>query len=639
LAMKANCSVSLFFLAALLIASSCLSINSRCAVATPTTDSSGAAHADRLQDQARSSSNEVIIPGSLRSFLRMAAISQKVSPEEVLSFLARNVAVKGYRKGKPTEYLILLNRYLEQAKELLALAGPQGVIRVSNCDDAQPLLAILGYRLKQSCGPDAALETSNADRAFLTIDSGFPLAELEETLRGGKPFIDPYLSSSVPVLFAPADWTGNAKNDQSGKKDVLDSLLDNFDLARLYWAMSRMDTETRVFLWQSRGLNRLLPYAAVLDFYGSHISIRAGRVVVPGGRVAESAWKDLVGASPASPAEFVTRLLAKDEGWLAVYFDALSRSSQKQQLYFTPSGRLQRFYEALRGRDIFPSPAKHSFRPDSNLFLLVNQLQWEPDGQPHIPGNLDTWKEILRKKTDSKIVREWGKRANGWNKPEQLVEGMFALSRVSSMDGPLQIFLMLSEIDCERPPRQRLDVPTARLLAERFPEFGDQYLIFSEFPGLNNVSIRRFLAVAEDLDRVPNHLLRADALGLFQANVGLWQILARQGQIPGASLNDSWQKAIGPFASVRSSAQLFDAGQASLTGLLQAAAGKPILSQDEVITLLAGPAQASREGQQVRQQSSRCRGPCSPLGKELPMRLAFTVTATSCCRCGPICPK
>src|SRR5690242_9540264 len=51
------------------------------------------------------SPEEVTIPGPLRSFLRMAAISQKISPEEVLPLLARNVVVNGFQGGggKPTE--------------------------------------------------------------------------------------------------------------------------------------------------------------------------------------------------------------------------------------------------------------------------------------------------------------------------------------------------------------------------------------------------------------------------------------------------------------------------------------------------------------------------------------------------------
>src|SRR6185436_17782827 len=60
----------------------------------------------------------ITIPGPLRSFLRMAAISQKASPDEILPFLARSVFVNGYRRGEPTEYLNLLQGYLNQAREL-----------------------------------------------------------------------------------------------------------------------------------------------------------------------------------------------------------------------------------------------------------------------------------------------------------------------------------------------------------------------------------------------------------------------------------------------------------------------------------------------------------------------------------------
>ena len=67
----------------------------------------------------------------------MAAISQKITPEEVLPLLARNVVMSGYQGGKPTEFLVLVNWYMDQARELEALAGRGEVIHVSNCDDAK----------------------------------------------------------------------------------------------------------------------------------------------------------------------------------------------------------------------------------------------------------------------------------------------------------------------------------------------------------------------------------------------------------------------------------------------------------------------------------------------------------------------
>jgi hypothetical protein len=536
----------------------------------------------------------------------MAGISQKVSAEEVIPLLARNVFSQGYEgsptKGRPTEFLILLMRYVDQARELAQLAGPEQVIRISNCDEARQLLRTIGYRVRQDCGKkNTSLVTSDPDRAFLTIDSGFPLLDLEEALQGGgKQFTYSYPSSRVPILFTQSDWVGVSPEGTNDSKDLLDELLREPLLARLYWALNRNNAETRAALQQSPGLTKLLPYAAVLDFYGSDIRIRSGHVLVPGGTRAESAWKDLVGASPESSGEFVFRLVSKDKGWLAAYFDAVSRVNQIRQAYFTEPHRLKHFYEALRGQDLSIDAARPVFRPAPGLLLLLTRVQFDASGEPHIPGSLDLWKEIFRAKTDSKVIREWGRRAGHWNHAEQLMEGMFAASRVETETGPLQIYLMLSELDSRR--STRLSPQTVRLLAEKFPEFSNQYLVFSEFPTLSDASMVEFVNVAEAVNKIPNHTLRGNAMGTFQASIGLWQILARQGQISSSALNDSWQGVIKPFANIRSENQLFIAGGHSLQALLLAAIGKSRASQDEIVDLLAGPHQLTAEGERIHEE-------------------------------------
>ena len=124
---------------------------------------------------------QIMIPGPLHSFLRMAAISRKVPPEQVIPLLSHNVFELGYvANSQPTEYLFLLAGYVRQARELTTLAASDGAIHVSNCDEAKNLLLVLGYRTRGNCGQnDAYLETADPKRAFLTIDSGFPLPELE----------------------------------------------------------------------------------------------------------------------------------------------------------------------------------------------------------------------------------------------------------------------------------------------------------------------------------------------------------------------------------------------------------------------------------------------------------------------------
>ncbi len=548
-------------------------------------------------------STEFMIPGPLRSFLRMAGISQKIAPEEMLPLLSRNVFMQGYEGSRRTEFLILLSRYVVQARELSLLVSVDGKIHVTNCDDAKPLLTILGYRTRPNCGAaDTSLQTADSERAFVTIDSGFPLPELERTLQGGKPFAYAYSSFAVPVLFAAGNWTmASAKNHKEVSRDLIDTIINDPALARLYWAFSKLDPETAKVLQTSIGIRKLLPYAAVLDFYGSRLCIRDGRVIVPGGPEAEAAWKDVVGASPASPANFIQKLLATDKGWLTAYFDVLSRVSRSRQAYFIEPHRLRRFYEALRAPDPSNGATVGVFRPAPELLLLATRLQFESTGEPLVPGNLEVWRDILRQKSDSHTVREWGRRSAHITTPDQLVEAMFALSRATTDDGPLQKYMMISALESRRAPERRLAPATVRLLADKFADFSDQYRIFTEFQELNDRSIVMFLETAEALNNVPNPV-RGNALGTFQANIGIWQILARQGQIPNLRLNDSWQQVIKPFAKIRTAPQLYNAGRSSLEEMFRFVSGQPGVSQDEIIELLAGPRQTTAEAIRVHKE-------------------------------------
>src|SRR5262245_903208 len=199
----------------------------------------------------------VSIPGSLQGFQRMTAVSRKAGAEEILPFLARNVVIDGYqrRQGqdpKPTEYLKLIKSYLEQAKELKQLAGPTGEIRVEGCGDIAPLMKAIGFRFRTPCGPSATVETDDPRRAFLTVDSGFPLTEMEEDLHDGKPFVFAYHSFELPVIFTPRDWS-------SADKEFVEVLLDDPQLSRLYWAFSRLEEGTREQLRKTPGLTALLP--------------------------------------------------------------------------------------------------------------------------------------------------------------------------------------------------------------------------------------------------------------------------------------------------------------------------------------------------------------------------------------------
>jgi hypothetical protein len=117
--------------------------------------------------------------------------------------------------------------------------------------------------------------------------------------------------------------------------------------------------------------------------------------------------------SSHSPGDFVVRLLAKDHGWLAAYFDALARVSPDQQARLAQGERLKNLYEAYHSQVPNVDAASSVFTRNPALLLLFNRLQWDASGQPLIPGDLSVWQEVFAPKRFSRLwwliptLRRW----------------------------------------------------------------------------------------------------------------------------------------------------------------------------------------------------------------------------------------
>jgi hypothetical protein len=532
------------------------------------------------------------IPGPLHSFARMAAISPDLRPEDLLPALARNVVLTGYQainssEGlEETEFLKLVIRYLSQARELEKLAGNDKVIRIETCDSAVTgdLLRILGYRMRGGCGADVVLETLNASRAFLTLDSGFPLSDLEQALRLNRPFTMDYHPSRVPVLYT-VDYWQSAKDKAQG--EFIDFFLSDPAICRLYLALSKLDPETSEEMRKQTPAPRLKIYGHIIDFFGAMFEIRDGKAVVPGGARSEKAWADLVGASPEKGGAFFEKLLSHDDGWMASYFDAIARVNGRVQDYLTDPDRLKRFYGAIRGRVTSPGPARPVFRSNTDMLLLTARLRLDADGKPHLPGNLEIWKNLFanhpRGKYDAKLTRA----APSWKDGDDVLEALFGLSRKLAENEPLKIFMALS--DMERGRTKPLDPETVDRLARDYHEMNAQYALFSEAPALTDKTILSFLDVARSVSQIRDPGLRADSAGTLQALMGLWQIFVRQGSLPQADSDAALAGILAPFTKLQNDRELFDGGLAGVRLLLKGThspASIPV--QDRMIDLLAG---------------------------------------------------
>jgi len=544
--------------------------------------------------QAAEKSQSISIPGPFRSFARMAAISGDLPADDVLQALARNVVTNGYQAShandelEETEYLKLVRRYLSQARELDKLSGPEHIINVTACDSTQTndLLRTLGYRIRGACGSELVLETVNAPRAFITTDSGFPLAELEAALRLGKPFSYDYRASHATILFS-ADYWLSAKEKGQGV-DFIDAFISDPGLCRFYLGLSKLDPETADGLKNTTTPVKLRAFASVLDFFGGNFEIRQGKAVVPGGAKSAAAWAELAGASPDKGAEFFEKLMAKDDGWLASLYDALARIHGPLEEYLTDPSRMKRLYTAVRGRVTTPGPARPVFRANADMMLLTTRLHIDPTGMVHIPGGLDVWRDLFQRNPRGKYDAKLSKAAANWKDADDIVEALFALCRKQVDNEPLKIFMALSDMDRNR--EQPLKPETVQRMIRGWGIYGSQYMIFSDTPAVSDRTIIAWLDTAEGMDKIRDSLFRQDAIGMLQGLTGVWQIFCRQGSIPAAKADETLAALVTPFGGAKSNRDLFDAGRSGITTLLKANGANPSAGsvQETMLGLLAG---------------------------------------------------
>ena len=83
--------------------------------------------------------------------------------------------------------------------------------------------------------------------------------------------------------------------------------------------------------------------------------------------------------------------------------------------------------------------------------------------------------------------------------------------------------------------------------------------------------------------------MRADGLGSLQAVVALWEILARQEEIPESQLEPTLQRLIEPFADANKAEEVLDAALQAVQTLLSFAPPEPSSLQEKMIGLLAAP--------------------------------------------------
>ena len=194
--------------------------------------------------------------------------------------------------------------------------------------------------MRGGCGSEVVLETVNASRAFLTIDSGFPLADLEQSLRTNRPFVLRLPAVARDGRRGPGVLARPPRRSSRANSSTL--FLPTPRCAGCIWACPSPTRDRRgVAQGRPDGPSEgLRPRAGLLR---EHVRDPRGRGSGSGRSArARACGRNWSGASPDQGARFFERLLSRDDGWLASYFDALARLNGPVKDYLTEPERLKR---------------------------------------------------------------------------------------------------------------------------------------------------------------------------------------------------------------------------------------------------------------------------------------------------------
>jgi hypothetical protein len=217
--------------------------------------------------------------------------------------------------------------------------------------------------------------------------------------QGGRSF-------TVPLPLRASVWSKHVSS--SGPSDLFAAAMKDRRARRLLYGAAALNPMTRQYLEGRSALVERLHrnHSDVFALLGRSISVRDGRVDVPGGPAAVELWELVVGAPVSTPDVFVDRLLAADTGELAALYDAVAHLDVAHQRFmlglWMPDAAKRRLrftalYRAARAAGRRVAIAHQPFvRTGLDLFTVVSQFRVLDDGRPAPPASPAFWRSMVQ---------------------------------------------------------------------------------------------------------------------------------------------------------------------------------------------------------------------------------------------------
>jgi hypothetical protein len=350
----------------------------------------------------------------------------------------------------------------------------------------------------------------------------------------------------VPLPLNPAIWRDvilQTPISPSINTGLVSASLSDRRASLLYVGLAALDDETLAWLESDRDtLLHARKHAAIFAAFGRSVQVRAGRVMVPGGREAEPLWKSIAGADPADPGAFVQRVLSGD-GRLAFLYDTIAHLDGRRQrfalgLQREPSsreGRLRSLFESVvSAAPDWRADERPFSRPPIDGAMLLSTIEVTPKGAGAAPVAQRMWERVFRADELTDVAFERVSEAEIREVSESLnVDAAWLADRILRVPYArgrrrLDTFLFAQRVFGGQPPSAAARVATALRGYVAFPAL----MISLERSGITEPAVfARAAEHAAQLHAIGSLPLRRTSVAEFQSAVALIERARRTGAL------------------------------------------------------------------------------------------------------------
>jgi len=202
----------------------------------------------------------------------------------------------------------------------------------------------------------------------------------------------------VPALLPRAVWEQAVFGRPVESADLAFAILRDRRAALLYTGLFSLDPETLAYAAGHPGLVSSIynSHSGAFAAFAESLTVRAARVVLPGGAPRLQEWERLVGAPASEPDRFIPALLDRDAGRLGWLFDTLTSLDAARQM-FALQGGLDRLYDAFGvGQVPVDFSARPFTRPPIDPAILLRTIDVARNGTLAPPGDLPLWERVFK---------------------------------------------------------------------------------------------------------------------------------------------------------------------------------------------------------------------------------------------------